>query len=124
MAQLLADLVYPVGTVTFLLMAMLLPLTFPDRQRWRHLLVYACLSLGLFSGLLAASTARYAVLDFEATRIYLRIVYGCAIAFLLPFMAIYFRRTLELRARVWWHAVRARLQEVLDDARQDRRNKT
>ena len=124
MAQLLADLIYPVGTAAFYLIAMLLPMTFPDHQRWRYLLVGVCLSLGTFSLLLAASTSSYAVLEFEATRLYIRIVYGCAITLLLPFMAVYFRRTLELRVDMWWRAVRARLQEVLDDARQDRRNKT
>ena len=107
LADFLAAVIFPVGTVTFLLTAILLPLTFPDRQRWRYLLVYACLSLGVYSFLLAATTAPYAVIEFEPSRVYIRLAYGAAMVFLVPFMVVYFHRALRLQGKLWFATLRA-----------------
>ena len=110
-ADVLAAIVFPIGTAAFLAAAVLLPLTFPDRQPWRFLLVWACLGLSVFSLLLSASATPYATLEFEPTRLWLRVAYGATLCFLLPFMAIYFRRSLALRVQLWMYSVREWVRE-------------
>lgn len=113
----LAAVVFPIGTAAFLVAAVLLPLTFPDRQWWRFLLVWACLGLSVFSLLLAASTTPYAVLEFEPTRLWIRVAYGATLCFLVPFMVMYFRSALALRVQLWLYSVRGWLREQAERCR-------